>query len=243
MQKVVFLDRRIQTLDSPSASPIQTAEKNSLVLDWLVKWRITDPLQFIRNNGTDLSMAETRLSPIVQSALSDEVAKRTVRAVLATERDQVMQGVMQRLAEDAKGFGIEVVDVRVKRVDFPSSIVDRVYRRMESERNRVATQLRALGEAEGNNIRADADRQREVIVAEAYRDAQKVMGDGDAKAAAIYAEAFGKDPQFARFFRNLQAYGTTFRGKSDVLVIDPATNEFFSALRGPDAVPAARGKR
>lgn len=242
LQSVVFMDRRIQTLDSPSASPIQTAEKNSLVLDWLVKWRITDPLQFIRNNGTDLAMAENRLSPIVQSALSDEVAKRTVRAVLATERDQVMQGVIKRLADDAKGFGIEVVDVRVKRVDFPSSIVDRVYRRMESERNRVATQLRALGEGEGNNIRADADRQREVIVAEAYRDAQKIMGDGDAKAAAIYGAAFGKDPQFAQFFRNLQAYGTTFQGKSDLLVVDPSSSEFFRALRGTAADAPARNK-
>ena len=230
LQNVVILDRRTQTLDSPESKPIFTAEKKSLVIDWLLKWRITDPKQFIRNNGVDIRNAESRISPIVQAALNEEVTKRTVTAVLSTEREKVMQGVIKRLAEDAKSFGIEIVDVRIKRVDFSANITESVYRRMESERKRVANELRSQGGAEGEKIRADADRQREVIVAEAYRDAQKVMGEGDAKASTIYAESFGKDPQFAAFYRSLQAYRATFRNKSDVMVLDPSS-DFFKAMR------------
>jgi len=231
LQNVVELDRRTQTLDSPESKPIFTAEKKSLVIDWLLKWRITDPKQFIRNNGVDTRNAESRLVPIVQAALNEEVTKRTVAAVLSTEREKVMQGVIKRLTEDAKSFGIEVVDVRIKRVDFSANITESVYRRMESERKRVANELRSTGGAEGEKIRADADRQREVIVAEAYRDAQKLMGEGDAKASTIYAESFGKDPQFAAFYRSLQAYRSTFRSKSDVMVLDPSS-DFFKAMRG-----------
>ena len=193
LQNVVFLDRRIQTLDSPESRPIFTAEKKSLVIDWLVKWRITEPRQFIRNNGVDIRNAENRLSPIVQAALNEEVTKRTVGAMLSAEREKVMQGVIRRLADDAKSGG-----------------------------------------AEGEKIRADADRQREIIVAEAYRDAQKIKGEGDAKASALYAEAFGKDPQFAQFYRSLEAYRASFRNKSDVMVIDQ-NSEFFKAMRGAGA--------
>jgi membrane protease subunit HflC len=230
LQNVKFIDRRTQTLDSPETRPIFTAEKQSLVIDWLVKWRITEPRQFIRNTGVDLRNAEARLSPIVQAALNEEVTKRTVRAMLSTERDKVMQGVMQRLSDDAKNFGIEIVDVRIKRVDFAVTITESVYRRMESERKRVANELRSEGSADGEKIRADADRQREVILADAYREAQKVKGEGDAKASAIYAEAFGRDPQFASFYRSLEAYRSSFRSKSDVLVLDPSS-EFFRVMR------------
>jgi membrane protease subunit HflC len=236
-QNVVFLDRRIQTLDSPESRPIFTAEKKSLVIDWLLKWRVTEPKQFIRNNGVDLRNAENRLSPIVQAALNEEVTKRTVGAMLSSEREKVMQGVIRRLKDDAKSFGIEVVDVRIKRVDFSANITESVYRRMESERKRVANELRSTGGAEGEKIRADADRQREIIVAEAYRDAQKIKGDGDAKASAIYADAFGKDPQFAQFYRSLEAYRSTFRSKSDVMVLDPSS-DFFRAMRGNGAAAA-----
>ncbi|MDL2336615.1 MAG: protease modulator HflC [Pseudomonadota bacterium] len=230
-QNVVFLDRRTQTLDSPETRPIFTAEKKSLVIDWLVKWRVTDARQFIRNNGVDMRNVESRLSPIVQAAFNEEVTKRTVQAMLATDRDRVMQGVRTRLADEAKSFGIEIVDVRIKRVDFSSNITDSVYRRMESERKRVANELRSTGGAEAEKIRADADRQREVIVAEAYRDAQKVKGEGDAKASTLYADAFGRDPQFALFYRSLEAYRSSFRNKSDVMVLDP-TSDFFKAMRG-----------
>jgi modulator of FtsH protease HflC len=230
-QNVVFLDRRIQTMDSPETRPIFTAEKKSLVIDWLVKWRITDPRQFIRNNGADMRSLEARLSPIVHAAFNEEVTKRTVGEVLSSGRDKVMQDVRGRLGDEAKSFGIEILDVRIKRVDFVSSITDSIYSRMASERKQVANQLRATGGAEGEKIRADADRQREVIVAEAYRDAQKVKGEGDAKASTIFAESFGRDPQFAKFYRSLEAYRSSFRSKSDVMVIDPS-NDFFQAMRG-----------
>ena len=237
-QNVVFLDRRVQTLDSPETRPIFTAEKKSLVIDWLVKWRITEPRQFIRNNGADFRNLESRLSPVVQAAFNEEITRRTVRFVLSTERDRVMQDVRTRLADEAKGFGIEILDVRIKRVDFVADITDSVYRRMESERKQVANELRSQGAAEGEKIRADADRQREVIVAEAYRDAQKIKGEGDAKASALYADAFGRDPQFAQFYRSLEAYRASFRNKSDVMVLDPGS-DFFKAMRGNSAPLAA----
>ncbi len=236
-QNVVFLDRRIQTMDSPENRPIFTAEKKSLVIDWLVKWRITDPRQFIRNNGADMRSLETRLSPIVHAGFNEEVTKRTVGEVLSTGRDKVMQDVRGRLTDEAKSFGIEILDVRIKRVDFVANITDSIYSRMASERKQVANQLRATGGAEGEKIRADADRQREVIVAEAYRDAQKVKGEGDAKASAIFADAFGRDAQFAKFYRSLEAYRASFRTKGDVMIVDPSS-DFFQAMRGGPAAPA-----
>ena len=241
-QNVVFLDRRIQTLDSAETRPIFTAEKKSLVIDWLVKWRITEPRQFIRNNGVDFRNLESRLSPVVQAAFNEEVTKRTVQGVLSAEREKVMGDVRQRLADDAKSFGIEIVDVRIKRVDFVADITDSVYRRMVSERTQVANELRSKGNAEGEKIRADADRQREVIVAEAYRDAQKVKGAGDAKASVLYADAFGRDAQFAQFYRSLEAYRATFRSRGDVMVLDP-NNDFFRAMQGANPAPAAAPRR
>jgi len=239
LQNVVFLDKRIQTLDSPETRPIFTAEKKSLIIDWLVKWRIAEPRQFIRNNGVDLRNLENRLSRLVQAAFNEEITKRTVSGVLAADRDKVMNGVRERLADEAKSFGIEIIDVRIKRVDFVADITDAVYRRMESERKQVAKKLRSQGSAEGEKIRADADRQREVIVAEAYRDAQKIKGEGDAKASALYADSFGRDPQFAQFYRSLEAYRSTFRSRSDVMVMDPSS-DFFKAMRssGSSTAPA-----
>jgi modulator of FtsH protease HflC len=242
LQNVVFIDRRVQTLDSPETRPIFTAEKKSLVIDWLVKWRVTDPRQFIRNNGTDMRNVESRLSPIVQGAFNEEVTKRTVQEMLSTDRDNVMQGVRTRLADEAKAFGIEVIDVRIKRVDFSANISSSVYGRMEAERKRVANQLRSTGFAEAEKIRADAERQRDVILADAYRDAQTIKGDGDAKASALYAEAFGRDPQFAKFYRSLEAYRATFQNKSDVIVVDPSS-EFFRAMRGDSGGGSAPKKK
>jgi membrane protease subunit HflC len=241
-QNVVLLDKRTQTLDSPESRPIFTAEKKSLVIDWLVKWRIVEPRQFIRNNGTDIRNLEARLSPVVQAAFNEEVTRRTVRGVLSAEREKVMQDVQKRLAEEGKAFGIEIVDVRIKRVDFVADISDAVYRRMESERKRVANELRSTGTADAERIRADADRQREVIIAEAYRDAQKIKGEGDAKASALYADAFGRDPAFAKFYRSLEAYRASFRSKSDLMVVDPSS-DFFRAMRGSEAPAAAAPAR
>ena len=242
-QNVVFLDRRVQTLDSPETRPIFTAEKKSLIVDWLIKWRIAEPRQFIRNNGVDFRNLEARLAPVVQAAFNEEITKRDVKGVLATERDKVMNDVKARLADDAKSFGIEILDVRIKRVDFVADITDAVYRRMQSERQQVANELRAQGTAEGEKIRADADRQREVVLAEAYRDAQKIKGEGDAKASALYAAAFGQDPAFAQFYRSLEAYRASFRNRSDLLVVDPSS-DFFRYLKGSGAAgaPAPRAK-
>ncbi len=239
LQNVVFLDRRVQTLDSPESRPIFTAEKKSLIIDWLVKWRISEPRQFIRNNGVDFRNLDSRLAPVVQAAFNEEITRRDVKGVLATEREKVMTDVRSRLADEAKSFGIEILDVRIKRVDFVADITDSVYRRMESERKQVANELRSQGAADGEKIRADADRQREVIIAEAYRDAQKIKGEGDAKSSALYADAFGRDAQFAQFYRSLEAYRASFRNKSDVMVVD-SSSEFFQAMRGGQAAPARR---
>lgn len=243
VQTVSMLDKRIQTLDSPEARAIFTAEKKSLVIDWLVKWRITDPRQYIRNNGVEQRNLESRLAAVVQAAFNEEVTKHTVRGVLSDERDKIMQNVQERLKDESKSFGIEIVDVRVKRVDFVADITDAVYKRMISERTQVANQLSAEGEAERERIRADADKQRSVIIAQATLDAQKTMGDADAQATALYTEAFGRDPKFAAFYRSLQAYRASFNSKADVMVIDSGS-EFFKAMRGGQsgdaALPAAR---
>ena len=233
-QNVVFLDKRIQTLDSPETRPIFTAEKKSLIIDWLVKWRINDPRQFIRNNGADFRNLDNRLAPVVQASFNEEITKRTVNDVLSAQRDQIMSDVKVKLSDEAKSFGIEVVDVRVKRVDFVADITDSVFRRMESERKRVANELRSQGMAEGEKIRADADRQREVILAEAFRDSQKLKGEGDAKATALFADSFGKDAQFAQFYRSLEAYRASFHNRSDVMVLQP-DSEFFRIMRDPAA--------
>jgi modulator of FtsH protease HflC len=242
-QNVVFLDRRIQTLDSPETAAIFTAEKKSLVVDWLVKWRIVDSRQFIRTVGTDFRLLETRLSPVVQAAFNEEVTKRNVSDLLAKERDKVMTDVRTRILDEAKAFGIEIVDVRIKRVDFVAAISDAVYRRMQSERQQVANELRSTGAADAEKIRADADRQRSVIVAEAYRDAQKIKGEGDAKASALYADAFGRDPQFAQFYRSLEAYRASFRNKSDIMVLDPSSDFFRTMRSGASDAPAAAPAR
>jgi modulator of FtsH protease HflC len=234
-QNVVFLDRRIQTLDSQETAAIFTAEKKSLV----VKWRIVDSRQFIRTVGSDFRLLETRLSPVVQAAFNEEVTRRTVSDLLAKEREKVTSDVRTRLLDDAKAFGIEIVDVRIKRVDFVAAISDAVYRRMQSERQQVANELRSTGAADAEKIRADADRQRSVIVAEAYRDAQKVKGEGDAKASALYADAFGRDPQFAQFYRSLEAYRASFRNKSDIMVLDPSSDFFRTMRSGATDAPAA----
>ncbi|MBV8604500.1 MAG: protease modulator HflC [Pelomonas sp.] len=236
VQNVVLLDRRVQTLESPDSRPIFTAEKKSLVIDWLAKWRIADARQFIRNSGASVDTVANRLSPVVQAAFNDEVTKRTVLAVLATERDTVMIDVRKRLEEEAKAFGIEIVDVRIKRVDFSANIAESVYKRMSAERQRVANEARATGGAEGEKIRADADRQAQVIKADAYRDAQKLRGAGDARASAIYADAFGRDPAFAKFYRALDAYRDAWQNKGDVMVLDPAQSEFFKTMRAPSDV-------
>ena len=244
VQTVSMLDRTIQTLDNPSPSAIFTAEKKSLVIDWMVKWRITDPRQFVRNNGVELRSLENRLSAVAGAAFNEEVTKHTVRGVLSDERAQIMQNVKARLESESKPFGIEIIDVRIKRVDFVPEVTASIYKRMTTERAQVANQLRSEGEATKEQIRADADRQVSVIIAEATLDAQKTKGDADAQATQIYGEAFGHDPKFAQFYRNLEAYRASFNKKSDVIVMDSGS-DFFKAMRGAGSAdaPAAIKKK
>ena len=194
-----------------------------------MKWRIVDPRKFFISFKGDERLAQDRLTQLVRSALNEEFTKRTVRELISDQREEVMQGIRKKVAVDASDIGVEIVDVRLKRVDLLAEISDSVYRRMEAERKRVANELRSTGAAESDKIRANAERQRDTILAEAYRDAQKIKGAGDAKATAVYAEAFGRDPSFAQFYQNLEAYRNSFKDKKDLMVIEP-NGEFFKNL-------------
>ena len=237
VQTVSMLDKRIQTLDNPSPSAIFTAEKKSLVIDWLVKWRIRDPRQYIRNNGVEQKNLENRLGAVAQATFNEEVTKHTVRGVLSDERAEIMSNVKTRLEAESKPFGVEIVDVRIKRVDFVPEVTASVYKRMTTERAQVANGLRAEGEAIKEKIRADADKQVSVVIAEATLEAQKTKGEADAEATQIYGEAFGRDQKFAQFYRNLEAYRASFNKKSDVMVID-SSSDFFKAMRGAGSADA-----
>jgi membrane protease subunit HflC len=232
-QTVVFLDKRILTLDTPEADRFITAEKKNILVDAFVKWRIADPKLYFISFGGDERRAQDRMAQIVKASLNDEITKRTVRDVIAGERGKVMDAIRSKVAVEARQIGADIVDVRLKRVDYVEQINNSVYERMKSERARVANELRSTGAAESEKIRADADRQRTVILAEAYRDAETVRGDGDAKASQIYADAFGQNPDFFRFYRSLEAYRASFRNRSDVLVVDP-NSEFFRYFRSPE---------
>ena len=228
-ESVRFFDRRILTIDNPEAERFITAEKKNLLVDSYVKWRIVDPRKFFISFKGDERLAQDRLTQLVRSALNEEFTKRTVRELISDQREQVMQGIRKKVADDAAEIGVEIVDVRLKRVDLLAEISDSVYRRMEAERKRVANELRSTGAAESDKIRANAERQRDTILAEAYRDAQKIKGAGDAKATNLYAEAFGRDPQFAQFYQSLEAYRSSFKDKKDVMVVEP-NGEFFKFL-------------
>ncbi|MFM1759401.1 MAG: hypothetical protein RLY75_671 [Pseudomonadota bacterium] len=228
-ENVRFFDRRILTIDTPEAERFITSEKKNLLVDSYVKWRIVDPRKFFVSFKGDERLAQDRLTQLVRSALNEEFTKRTVREIISDQREQVMQGIRKKVADDASDIGVEIVDVRLKRVDLLAEISDSVYRRMEAERKRVANELRSTGAAESDKIRANAERQRDTILAEAYREAQKIKGSGDARATALYADAFGRDPQFAQFYQSLQAYRSSFKDKRDVMVVEP-NGEFFKFL-------------
>lgn len=229
-ESVRFFDRRILTIDNPEAERFITAEKKNLLVDSYVKWRIVDPRKFFISFKGDERLAQDRLTQLVRSALNEEFTKRTVRELISDQREQVMQGIRKKVADDAADIGVEIVDVRLKRVDLLAEISDSVYRRMEAERKRVANELRSTGAAESDKIRANAERQRDTILAEAYREAQKIKGAGDAKATSIYNEAFSRDPQFAEFYQSLEAYRNTFKDKKDVMVMEPSS-DFLKYLR------------
>jgi membrane protease subunit HflC len=231
-QNVRYFDSRILTMDTAEPERFITSEKKNVLVDLFVKWRIIDVKQYYISVRGDEMLAQTRLSQTVNSSLRDEFGNRTVHDVVSGERDKIMEIMRQKADADARKIGVEVVDVRLKRVDLPQEVSESVYRRMEAERKRVANELRSTGAAESEKIRADADRQREVILAEAYRKAQEVKGEGDAKASAIYASAFQPNPEFYSFYRSIEAYKQSFKNKGDMMVLEP-NSEFFRYLKNP----------
>jgi membrane protease subunit HflC len=239
IQNVVFLDKRLQTLDTADGERFLTAEKKDLLVDAFVKWRIADPRQYLSAIGGSGSQSSAergaeRVARAVQVAMSAEIANRKVADVVSGQREQLATSLRQRVAAASSQLGVEIVDVRLKRVDFTAQVNNALYERMKADRLRVASETRATGRAEADRIRADAERQRSVILAEAYRDAETIRGEGDAKATQIYAQSFGKNPEFYRFYRSLEAYRATFKNRSDVLVLD-SNSEFFKYFRGPGA--------
>jgi membrane protease subunit HflC len=238
-QNVKYFDRRILTLDAPKPDRITTSEKKPLNVDFIAYWRIVDVRKYYQSVLDDEELAKQRLAQTIRAILGQEINKRTIHEAISTERDKIMNTTRQRADADAKQIGVEIIDVRLRRVELPEEVLTQVYQRMESERKRVANELRSTGAAESEKIRADADRQREVILADAYKQAQKIKGDGDAKSAAIYATAYGQDPEFYAFYRSLETYKATFRNKSDVLVLDP-NSEFFQYLKQSGGAKAAK---
>jgi membrane protease subunit HflC len=231
VQNVRFFDSRIQTLDAVEPERFLTSEKKNVLVDAFVKWRVEDPIHYYISVGGNKALAETRLQQTINDGLRAEFGRRTVHEVVSGQRYDIMEILRTKADTDAKKIGVTVVDVRLKRVDLPQEVSESVYRRMEAERKRVANELRSQGDAESEKIRADADRQREVILAEAYSDAQKIKGDGDGKAATIYARSYEQNPEFYAFYRSLEAYRQGFKNKSDVLVLEP-NSEFFRYFRG-----------
>ncbi|MFO1283153.1 MAG: protease modulator HflC [Burkholderiales bacterium] len=230
VQNVKYFDRRNLTLDIPEPDRVTTSEKKPLLVEFVVLWKIADVRKFYVSVQGDEEAARRRLSQTVRANLAEEFNKRTMHEAISTQRDQIMATTRQKADGDARTIGVEIVDVRLRRVELPPDVLGPVYARMESERRRVANELRSQGAAESEKIRADADRQREVVLADAYRQSQKIKGDGDAKAAAIYAGAYGVNPEFYSFYRSLEAYKASMRGRGDVLVLDPSS-EFFRYFR------------
>jgi membrane protease subunit HflC len=240
IQDVRFFEKRILTLDTSEPERFITSEKKNVLVDLYVKWRIIDVRQYYISVGGDEARARTRLQQTVNAGLREEFGKRTVHEVVSGEREQIMEKMRDKADQDTRKIGVQIIDVRLRRVDLPTEVSESVYRRMEAERKRVANELRSQGAAEAERIRADADKQREIIVAEAYRDAQKIKGEGDAKATALYGEAFAQSPEFYAFYRSLEAYRQSFRNKADVMVVDPSS-DFFKYLKGPDGGRSSGG--
>lgn len=233
VDNVRYFDNRILTLNWEEPDRFLTSEKKNVLVDSFVKWRIVDPVKYYVSVKGDEQQAERRLSQTVNDGLRAEFGKRTVQDVISGERGEIMAILRERANRDSQQMGIQVLDVRLKRVDYPQEVSESVYQRMEAERKRVANELRSQGAAAAERIRADADRQRVVIIAEAYREAQRIKGEGDAAASEIYAKAYSKNPEFYSFYRSLQAYRNSFKDKSDVMVLEP-NSDFFKYMRDPD---------
>lgn len=230
VQTVQKFDGRILTLDN-QVENFLTVEKKNVEVDFFVKWKIADTTAYYRATGGQDLVAMDRLSAIVNRGLRDEFGSRTIQQAVSGERDEIMNALQKSASEKVKELGIQIVDVRVKRIDLPKEVSESVYDRMRAERTRVASDLRARGAEEAEKIRAEADREAQTTLANAYRDAEKLRGEGDGKASAIYAKAYGEDPEFYSFYRTLNIYKDTFNSKQDVLVLEPK-GEFFRYFKG-----------
>jgi membrane protease subunit HflC len=233
MDTVRTFDARIQTIDFQDTDRFLTSEKINVIVDSFVKWQVSDVRQYFVSVGGEPDSAANRLMRTVNNDIRDEFGKRSVHDVVSGEREKIMDILRGKADEDGKKIGVRVLDVRIKRVELPPDSSEPVYKRMRAERQKVAADFRSTGAAESERIRADADRQREVIIAEAYRDAQRIKGEGDAKASAIYAAAFSKNPEFYAFYRSLDTYLKSFHNKNNVLLLDP-NSDFFKYLKNPN---------
>jgi membrane protease subunit HflC len=244
IQSVRMFENRIMTIESSDADRFITAEKKNILVDAFVKWRIIAPKTYYVSVGDSEARAVDRMSQIVKAALNDEITKRTVREVISGERGKVMDAIRAKVSAEAKTIGVDIIDVRLRRVDYVEQINNSVYDRMRAERAKVANLARSDGSAESERIRANANKQRTTILAEAYRDAEKIRGEGDANATRIYSEAFGQNPEFYKFYRSLEAYRASFKNHSDVMVVD-SNSEFFKYMKAPtgNAAPAPAGKK
>lgn len=231
LDKVVYFDSRLLTLDA-EPQPFLTKEKKYVVVDSFVKWRIQDALKFYLTVGGQEADARRRLEQVVNSTLRDEFGKRTVHDVISTDRHKIMEILTAYTDKEARKFGIEVVDVRIQRVDLPPEVSQSVFQRMKAERSRIANELRAQGAEAAEKIRADSERQREVLLAEAYSKAERIRGEGDAKATDIYGRAYGRAPEFYSLYRSLNAYKESFRKKDDIMIVDPSS-DFFKYMKKP----------
>lgn len=220
VQSVSKFDGRVLTLDNQTENFL-TIEKKNVEVDFFVKWRIADTSTYYRATGGQELVAADRLSAIVNRGLRNEFGSRTIQQAVSGERDELMREVMTTAGANVQELGIEIVDVRVKRIDLPKEVSESVYDRMRAERTRVASDLRGRGAEEAEKVRADADREAQITLANAYRDAEKLRGEGDAKAAEIYAKAYGQDAEFYNFYRSLNIYREAFSGSQDVLVLEP----------------------
>ena len=233
VENIRKFDKRIVTLDTQQVETFATAEKQPIEVDSFVKWQVSDPRVFyVSTSQGDFSIAEKRIGQTVNSLLGEELQKRTLQEIVAGEREKIMEAVRSRGDADLSKIGVKIVDVRLKRVELPKQVSEKVFDRMRSERQRVANELRSQGGAENEKIRADADKQRQVILAEAYKQAQQLQGGGDAKAAAVYSEAYSKNPEFYSFYRSLEAYKSSFRTKNDVMVLEPSSSFFRHMKQG-----------
>ncbi len=239
VNSVRLFDTRILSLSTPPERFL-TSEKKNLIVDYYIKWRITNPADFYRSTRGRESVAESRLNQIVKDSMKSQISSRTIAEVVSGDRDLFMRNVIETTNEDISGLGLEIVDVRIMRIELPEEVRESVYSRMEKERSTVAKAIRSRGEEQAKRISSDADRQRVVIISEAEREADQIRGEGDAEAARVYAESFGQDEEFFAFYRSIQAYQKAFASGSDTFVLSP-DSPFFRYFGSPNGTSEESG--